>query len=306
MKKAKLLFSLALVAILVFPILADDAAKKIGELGDEEWNKIIQEYKDNNKYTDLHSTNVLVANFKNYQGKLMLFPKINFEDFVTDKDSNKYYYYGEKNTFAFYVIKYNNEITSKLQKLSYVFGKLGDTDWEVIGTVEDAYEWWGNIVLMDIKALRIPGKACAVVNDGKVTLVGEDLIDQELAKKEKESSGDIPKNLKSIPKGLDPLMIAKLFFHISSIEKNENVWDQLLSSECFYNGQATGKVTSWWRNLTTKNRTYFYVREDKDRSTNDTKVYYFQIKENGENVSTPKPTTIIKEKGEWKVDSATP
>jgi hypothetical protein len=96
------------------------------------------------------------------------------------------------------------------------------------------------------------------------------------------------------------------FFVIGSIEKNDQVWVQLLSKDALNNdGSMRGRSKSWWRNLSTKNRQYFFVRENPKRVSGDNKkCYMFQIKQDGKNLGSAKPCILIRENGEWKVQSA--
>jgi hypothetical protein len=60
-----------------------------------------------------------------------------------------------------------------------VFGAEKGT-YEVLGTITDAYSWWGDVVLMEIKALRKVGQLCVVITDDQAILIGEELIQKEL------------------------------------------------------------------------------------------------------------------------------
>ncbi len=285
-----------------------DNKKKIGELGDKAWESLINKYKNEGKYADLTKSSNIVRSFKDYEGKLMKFPKVNFHNTITDKYNKRYYYYGEKNSLDYYVVRYNNEIRDIITELTYIFGSLTG-DYEILGVVEDAYTWWGNVVLMDIRAIRKSGQVCILIENGKAKLVGKELVDAEMKNKEQKSSKGIPQNLKSIPKGLDPLTVAKLYFHIGSIEKNYKVWLDLLSDELFSSDRKYTKsqVDSWWKTFSSSNnKTYFYVREDKDKSTKDKRRYYFQRVVDRKNERDPFPITVILEKGEWKVLSTLP
>ncbi|MCG8333536.1 MAG: hypothetical protein MJE63_03405 [Proteobacteria bacterium] len=305
----KLMVLLLGFAALVFAnhAFAGSELALIGKKGDQHWNKLVAEYKQQNKFVDHSGTKAIVGNFARYQGKVKQFPRFEFNDFVTDKNGDKYFYSDNKGTLNFFVIKHNKRINEKLQVLSSALGSLKG-DWQVLGTIEDAYTWWGDIVLMDMIAMRIPGKACVVVNNGEATLIGQDILDKAMAEREKSSKDGIPKNLTSVPSGLDAETVAKLFFYVSSVEKNQEVWKDLLVPYALGNNKSLkGRSKSWWRNLTTKNREYFFVRENPGRVRKPgEKCFMFQIKANGKNIGTAKPTMLTQVNGEWKVRSAVP
>jgi hypothetical protein len=217
---------LAGVAFALFFILDANAqsAADIGAQGDLQWKQLIDAYTKQKLYVEYASAKTIVKVFENFQGKYMLFPEIVFEDFVTDKDGKKYYYYGQKNTVDFYVIEHNPAINTKLQQLYQAFNLSGGK-WEVLGSIEDAYRWWGNVVLMKMKAMRIAGVVCILINDdGSLTMVGQDVYDKLMAAKEADQFSDVPKNLKAIPKGLEPLKVAKLYLYLGSVEINQDLW----------------------------------------------------------------------------------
>ncbi len=71
---------------------------------------------------------------------------------------------------------------------------------------------------------RVKGKACAIVKNGEVVFIGEDVMNSEIAKRSKNPYSDIPSKLKSVPKGLDLMKVAKLFYYVGGIEQNKDVW----------------------------------------------------------------------------------
>jgi uncharacterized protein (DUF2164 family) len=285
----------------------DNPLKEIGKKGDAQWNHLIKTHKGNGQYVDVNNPAIIVKNFERYLGKYKQFPKINFADFITDRNGEKYYYYGVKGSIDLYVIKHDQRINDKLIMLSNGLGSL-QGEWEVLGVIDDAFRWWGNVVLMKVVAMRIPGKACVVIEENKIKLVGEDLFNKFLTGQEADAYKGLPKNLNSIPKGLDPATVAKLFFYIGSVEKNDQTWIQLLSKDALNNdGSMAGRAKSWWRSLSTKNREYFFVRENPNRVSGDNKkCYMFQIKQKGKNLGSAKPCILIRENGEWKIKSANP
>ncbi|MCP3924361.1 MAG: hypothetical protein GY714_17435 [Desulfobacterales bacterium] len=299
----KIIYLLLCFMLIYFsPVFAgSDALSKIGKEGDKKWNEIIQSYKSKGNFVENKSAREITRNFKKYQGKITRFPKIDFSDMITDRKGNRYYYYGEKGSTDLFVVKYNMRINSKLQILSAAMGSLKG-DWEIIGKIDDAYTWWGNVVHLDVVAIRIKGSVCATVKNNKVTLVGEEIMNAELAKKEKDAYSGIPKKLTSIPDGLDPLTVAKLFFYVGSVEKNKPVWSQLLAER-----SQGASSRSWWRIFNKYEREYFFVRENPKRANKPgAKCYMFQIKSKGKNMGTAKPCILVKEAGQWKIRSAYP
>lgn len=281
---------------------AEDLKQQIGKQGDTAWDTMMTSLKDNGNLVDPPvSAKTIASNFSNYQNKSMLFPSFSFEDFVTDRDGVKYYYYGEPEGYNFFVIKYDDSITDLLRKYSYTFGPVGDDNWELLGTIEDVFGWWGDIVLMEIQAVRIKGSATVIRKDNAFEFVAEDLIDKMMDQKAADGMGDLPKNLTGIPSGLDPLTVAKLYCHIASEENNQDVWLELLSKDNFYNGKPERRIDTWWKTLTKEGRTFFYVRTATDTDTS--KKYFFQIRENGSDLGSPKPLSVTLEDGEWKVKS---
>lgn len=308
----KTFFIVLAMALMAPGFLVADNKQKIGELGDKAWAECIAAYQTKGLFIELETgdeeavrmAGKITRDFKQYEGKLMRFPKIDFAKFITDKFYNKYYYYGLKSANGLFVIKYNQKIFNKMTKLAAVFGAEKGT-YEVLGTITDAYSWWGDVVLMEIKALRKAGQLCVVITDGEATLIGEELIQKELDAKAVDPYKDIPKNLKSVPKGVDPLMIAKLFYYVGSVEKNKDVWLQLIHRKRFSAGRPETSVSIYWDTLTDKDRVYFFVREDAGRAAADTRKYYFQRQEHGKNLGSPVPITIMLDNGEWRVMSAT-
>jgi hypothetical protein len=309
----KRLIGLTLSVVLLMPgLLCADNKQKIGELGDKAWEKLIVTYQAGGRFVEMEDGDEvaermaarIMRDFREYEGKLMRFPKIDFNNFLTDKYNNKYYYYGVKNSDSLFIIKYNNDIFMKMTKLASVFGAEKGT-YEVLGTITDAFSWWGNVVLMDIKAFRKAGQICVVINNGEAELIGEDLIQKELDAKAVDPYKDVPRGLKTVPRGLDPLMIARLFYYVGSVEKNREVWLQLIHAKRFYAGRPETSVEIYWENLTGKDRIYYFVRERADSATEDTRVYYFQRQENGRNLGSPVQINIVLDKGEWRVMVAT-
>lgn len=301
MNKIYLMFLTLFLSVTVL-LSAQNLEQQIGQDGDAAWSSLLSSLKSNNQLIDPPlSAKTIANNFRSYEGKSMLFPSFSFDDFVTDRDGVKYFYYGEQNSYNYFVIKYNDEITELLRKYSYAIGPVGNENWELLGTITEVYGWWGDIVRMDIQAVRVAGKATVKITGNDLEFVSEDLIDQIMEQKAEAGLGDVPKNLQSIPTGLDARTIADLYFQIGSVERNEDVWMELLGSDNFYNGKPERRVSSWWDSLGKENRTFFFVRVATDTDTH--KKYFYQIRDNGNDVGSPKPVNLDLENGEWKVRS---
>ena len=67
----------------------------------------------------------------------------------------------------------------------------------------------------------------------KPIIISNSCLNAERKDKKTQSYSDVPKNLKSLPKGLDPSMVAKLFFNFGTVEKNHAVWVDLLCDDLF-------------------------------------------------------------------------
>lgn len=292
------IFCIALISI---QVSASDFKQEIAQQGDAAWEELLKNPKDGALIDPPLTAHTIAANFEQYKGSFMLFPEFTFEDFMTDRNGEKYYFYGETESDGFFVIKYDNRITDMLQKYSYAMGPVGDENWELLGSIEEVFTWWGDIVLMEIKAVRIKSKAAVIQEKGKLSFVAQDLIDKFMDEKAAAGLGDVPRKLTSIPSGLDARTVADLYFQISSKEDNKDVWLDLLSSNNFYAGRPERRVDSWWNGLTKANRTFFYVRTATDTET--TKKYFYQIRENGKDVGSPKPMTLVLEDNEWKIKS---
>ena len=301
MKKNIHYLMLFLVLSFTAALFAGDAAQEIGQAGEKKWAELISAHKSQNLFQEKISASVIAGNFEKYKGKYMLFPKVDFNKTMTDRDMKKYFYCSDRYYDGF-VIEFNNDLTDKLRKYSYVLGKL-EGEWEILGRIEEVYGWWNNVVFMKIAAFRIPGKVAAIVEDDNVTFIGEEIIERELAQKAKDSNKDIPKNLTEIPRGLAPVIVAKLFFHLCVEEDNYDLWLKLLARENFWAKKPQTRVGSWW-NLMKKGRKYYFVRVDVDGA--DEKRFYFQRTIDGKDVGSPGPVVVVKEDGQWKVSSANP
>jgi hypothetical protein len=283
-----------------------DTASDIAVAGDAKWDQLVAQAKKDDNFIELVTPDTIVTRFKNFEGKVMLFPKIDFGDFVTDKDGNKYYWYGEKNSDDIYVIKYDSRIQDQLLKLNSALG-TSSGQYEVLGKLTDAWEWWGNVIVMDVVAMRVKGKACVLMDGGAPKLVGQDILDKYMAGKAANWSAGIPANATAVPSGLDPESVAKWFLYYGSAKKNDVVWKQLLSVDegaIDAKGNLQAKGESWWRMISKTGREYYFVRANADRGDANVKYFMYQIKVNGADVGNAKPMVVAKQKsGEWKVTS---
>jgi hypothetical protein len=304
MNKGKPVFG-ALFVLLSWSVLADPAGD-IAKAGDNAWNSLVTQYKTEGRWADPVSANVVVNNFDRYKGKAMLFPAIDFSDFITDRDGNRYYWYGEKNSLNLFIIKYNDGIQDQLYKLNNGLGNYKG-NYEVLGTIVDAWKWWGNVVLMEVNAVRVQNRACILIQNNRPVLAGEDIFNRHMAEQAANWTAGIPQNAASVPQNLEPEMVAKWFLYYGSVKKNSSIWNQLCSVQenaISGSGVLAAKGESWWRMISMANREYYYVRAEVSRDTPTSRVYMYQIRQNGQDVGVAKPMTVIKENGgQWKVSS---
>ena len=137
---------LGIVCALISGFVFADPAGDIAKAGDDAWNNLINEYKREGRWVDPVSADAVIDYFNRYKGKVMMFPGSDFSDFITDKDGNKYYCYGDMEGFELFVIKYHDGIQDQLYKLNNALGNY-QGKYEVLGTIVDAWEWWGRIFL---------------------------------------------------------------------------------------------------------------------------------------------------------------
>jgi hypothetical protein len=304
MNKGKFIFA-AFFVLLSRSVFADPAGD-IARAGDNAWNSLVNQYKTEGRWADPVSANVVVNNFSRYNGKAMLFPAIDFGDFVTDRDGNRYYWYGEKNSLNLFVIRYHDGIQDQLYKLNNGLGNYRG-NYEVLGTIVDAWDWWGNVVLMEVSAVRVQNRACILIQNNRPVLAGEDIFNRYMAEQAANWTAGIPQNATSVPQNLEPEMVAKWFLYYGSVKKNSTVWNQLCSVQenaVSGSGVLTAKGESWWRMISMANREYYYVRAEASRDTPASRVYMYQIRQDGRDVGVAKPMTVIKENsGQWKVSS---
>ena len=295
-----------IVCVLLSGYIFADPAGDIAKAGDDAWNNLISQYKKEGRWVDPASSDAVVYNFSRYRGKVMMFPAIDFSDFITDKDGNKYYWYGEKNSLNLFVIKYHDGIQDQLYKLNNALGNY-QGKYEVLGTIVDAWEWWGNVVLMEVNAVRMQKRAAILIQNNVPVLAGQDIFNRHMAAQAANWTAGIPQNASSVPQNLDPEMVAKWFLFYGSNKKNSGVWNQLCSVQenaISASGTLTSKGQSWWRMISMTNREYYFVRADPARDTPTSKVFMYQIRQDGQDVGVAKPMTVVKESaGQWKVSS---
>jgi len=299
-------FAFFALFIFVTLLVYADPAGDIARAGDEAWNNLIAQYRRESRWADPVSANVVVNNFSRYEGKVMLFPAIDFGDFITDREGNRYYWYGEKNSLNLFIIKYHPGIQDQLYMLNNGLGNMGG-QYEVLGTIVDALRWWGNVVLMDVTAMRVQNRACVLIQDGRPVLAGQSIFDRYMAEQAASWTSGIPQNAASVPQGLEPEAVAKWFLYYGSVQKNQNVWNQLCSVQenaISSSGTLQAKGQSWWRMISMADREYFFVRADSSRDTPTSRVFMYQFRQNGQNVGAARPMTVIKENsGQWRVSS---
>jgi hypothetical protein len=304
MDKGKFFFAVLFVTLGWF-VMADPAGD-IASAGDTAWNNLISRYRTEGRWADAVSANVVVNNFSRYEGKIMRFPAIDFSDFVTDREGNRYYWYGERNSLNMFVIRYHDGIMDHLRKLNNGLGNYSGS-YEVLGTIVDAWRWWGNVVQMDVNAVRVQNRACIVMQNGAPVLVGQEIFDRHMAQQAASWTTGIPPNATSVPQNLEPEMVAKWFLYYGSVNKVSAIWNQLCSVEenaISATGTLTARGESWWRMLIMANREYYFVRADPARDTPASKVYMYQIRIDGQDVGVARPMTVVRESsGQWKVSS---
>ena len=143
----------------------------------------------------------------------------------------------------------------------------------------------------------------------KPIIISNSCLNAERKDKKTQSYSDVPKNLKSLPKGLDPSMVAKLFFNLGTVEKNHAVWVDLLCDDLFDSKEKkelVERANDWWKRLSTNNVKYYFLRENTDRAKDDEKYFYFQREQDPKDTNqyTPILISVVLEKdGEWKVYS---
>jgi hypothetical protein len=292
---------------ILMPILIwADPASDIAKAGDAAWDKLVAQIKKESRWANPVSASVVVNDFSSYEGETMLFPAIDFSDFIVDREGNKYYWYGEKNSNNVFVIKYNDGIQDILYKLNNALGNSSGR-YEVLGTIVDAYSWWGDVVLMDVSAMRVKNRACIIIQNDKPVLAGQDIFDKYMAKQAANWTAGIPQNATTVPQNLEPEAVAKWFLFYGSVKKNSVIWNQLCSVQenaISGAGSLQAKGQSWWRMISMPNREYYFVRADPGRDTPNSRTFMYQIRQDGQDIGVAKPMTVIKENtGQWKVSS---
>ncbi len=302
----KKIISVCLSILMTVSVCFADAASDIAKAGDKEWDKMIAQYKACDDWRNLVSASYVAYDIYDYYGCIMQFPKIDFADFVTDKNGQKYYYCGEKTNWNLFVIKYNDGIQDLLYKLNNALGNKSG-EYEVIGRITDAYSWWGDVVEMEVVAMRIKGRACIKIENGKAVLVGQEYLDKAMQSAASTWTKGIPDNAKDVPANLTAEETAKWFLYYGSNKKDSKIWNKLCSVEegaVDASGKLSAKGESWWRMISKTDREYYFVRADSSRDSATEKYFMYQIRMNGADVGAAKPMCVIKEKnGQWKVKS---
>jgi hypothetical protein len=177
-RKASFWLLFTFMTLFIYADPADDIAKA----GDNAWNSLIAQYKKDSRWTDPVSANTVVNNFLRYDKKIILFPAVDFSDLYTDPEGEKYYWYGDKNNMNVFLIKYNPGIQDKLNALNKAFGNIGGK-YEVLAVIVDAWDLWGDVVLVDLIAVRVQKRACILIKDDVPILAGQDIFDRYMAGK---------------------------------------------------------------------------------------------------------------------------
>lgn len=269
--------------------------------GEAEWNKLLDtSIADGSFINELPPADFMGRNFSNYSGRLMLLPDVDMGDFEVDDKGNRYFHSSQP-SYKGYVCEFFPEILDKLRKFNSILGPGTGGKVQLIGRVKEVFTWWFSYIFIETVALKIPGHCVAFFENGSARLIGEDLLEARLVELKAESDADIPSGLTEVPSGLPPETIAKLFYHLCTVENNRVVWEKILSrKECWHGTSPLPRVSSWWDTMKKGNRTFYYVRTAEDEP--DRKKYFFQMQIDGVDTSSPKPINVIKEDGEWRVE----
>jgi len=178
MKKTVFLILFTFITLLIHADPAGDIAKA----GDDAWNSLITQYKSESRLVDLVSANTVVNSFTRYEKRVMLFPAVDFTDFFTDPEGNKYYWYGDKNSMNVFIMKYHPDIQEKINTLNNALGNAGNK-YEVLGLIVDAWDLWGNVVYIEAIAIRIQKRACILIKNDTPVLAGQDIFDRYMTSK---------------------------------------------------------------------------------------------------------------------------
>jgi len=172
--KRKTVFLVLFVFITL--ILNADPAGDIAKAGDDAWNSLVAQYRSESRLIDPVSANAVVNSFTRYEKKAMLFPSVDFTDFFIDPEGNKYYWYGDKNNLNIFIIKYDQSIQDKINALNNAFGNMGGK-FEALGMIVDAWDLWGDVVYVEMLAMRVKNRACILIKNDAPVLAGQDIFD---------------------------------------------------------------------------------------------------------------------------------
>ncbi len=276
--------------------------EQIVEQGNEAWGKFMEEAQESNKFPDgIPPAHAMARNFDVYKGKYIPFKDIDFSRTTTDKDGKRYYA-SENPNYKGFVLQFSSELQKKIQQYSALLGNIGADDWEIIGEVYDVYTWWFNYIYVKLVGLRVKDKFTAFFteedDDAKVEFVGENLLIEQLENLE-GSASDVPSGLSELPAEADPILICKLFYHLSIVEDNFELWSKLFNKT---NQGRASMLKSLYNGVRKNERVYFHVSTQIDEENK--KKYFFQMKVDGEYTGSPKPINIEKDQGEWRISSA--
>ncbi len=282
--------------------VSNEVLEQIVEQGNDAWEKFMEEAQEANKFPDgIPPASAMARNFNVYKGKYMPFKDIDFGRTTTDKDGKRYYA-SENPSYKGFVLQFSTELQKKMQQYSALLGNIGADDWEIIGEVYDVYTWWFNYIYVKLVGLRVKDKFTAFFKeedgDAKVEFVGEDLLIEQLEQLE-GSASDVPSGLTELPAEADPILICKLFYHLSIVEDNFELWSKLFNKT---NQGRASMLKSLYNGVRKNERVYFHVSTKIDEENK--KKYFFQMKVDGEYTGSPKPINLEKEQGEWRISSA--
>jgi hypothetical protein len=307
MKKVSILL---LTLLLLFPLtLSADFIEEIARKGNTAWDNLILLYKRSG-CEEPTPAKTIADSFSQYKNKVIRFPLVDFSDVISDSKGNKYYYYGEKAGTEIVLFAYHEGLASRLETLNAMLGDLGSR-YETLGSVIDVqqnWETWETAIFVELHAFYIRNRVCVVVENKKMALVGQDILDAFVKERALMWTQGIPENAEAVPPGLDPASVAKWFLFFGSIKKNLAVWTQLCSVQenaISSAGALRPKGRGWWQLLSSVERDYRFLGEDSLNDTDTARVFLYQISENGLDVGEPLPMTVTLEQagGQWRVSA---
>jgi hypothetical protein len=193
--------------------MSEETIIEIAKLGEDAWAANLEaKQEDKSLISELPGANFMARNYSNYHERFMILPEVDMGDFLVDRNGTRYFQ-STNTAYKGYVCKFFDDILKKLRKFSYVLGNLGGEKVELLGQVKEVFTWWNSYVFIDTVGLRIPGKVTVFFENDEAKFVGESILDEKVAEL-REAGDDLPEGLTEIPADIDPLTLAKLFYHL--------------------------------------------------------------------------------------------